>query len=142
MTYTVTDETGAIASSTMTLTVANANTPPNISSVDNQNLSPSYTTGALPFTVSDFESNATNLVVTRLSSNTGIIPLASVVLAGTSTNRTVTVLSGTNTGFSTITLTVTDLGGKTNFTQFLVTVSPPDPSGLLFRGAYRRRPPF
>ncbi len=138
----VTDEKGNHGSTTFLLTVATGNTPPNITPIDNQNINTASSTSALPFMVDDFESNATNLVVTRLSSNTSIIALANVVLAGTSTNRSVAVTSGTNIGFSTITLTVTDPGGKTNYTQFLVTVSPPAPSGQLFRGAYRRRPPF
>jgi hypothetical protein len=100
------------------------NNPPVISNVANETINEDGTTGAIGFTVSDTETVATSLSVTRSSSNTTLVPLANVVLGGSGTNRTVTVTPAANqSGSTTITLTVTDGNSQTDTDTFLVTVN-------------------
>jgi hypothetical protein len=106
---------------TLAITV---NNPPVISNVANQVINEDGTTGALAFTVSDTETAATSLGVTRSSSNTTLVPLANVVLGGSGSNRTVTVTPAANqSGSTTITLTVTDGNSQTDTDTFTVTVN-------------------
>ena len=63
------------------------------------------------------------LMVTGLSSNTTLVPIANIVFAGAGASRSVVVTPATgHSGVSTITLTVTDGGGLTQHTSFLVSV--------------------
>lgn len=81
------------------------------------------TTGPLAFQVAD--PDGTPVALSALSSNTAVIPVSRVSLAGADTdvNRTVTVGSGGVYGTSTITLQATS-GGQTTTASFVVTVSP------------------
>jgi len=106
------------------------NTAPTISRIENITTTPNTAIASLPFTVSDAETEATNLTVLGSSSNPGLIPDGSVVLGGSSSNRTVTVTAATNqTGLATITLTVSD-GILRRTTSFVVSVRPPPTIGL------------
>ncbi len=125
----VTDEYPLSASTSFTLTVvAGANNAPMIATVANQSMDLSSTTGPLAFTVGDVETAAASLTVTRSSSDINCIPLANVVLGGSGANRTVTVTSGTNYGFSVITLTVSD-GSDSSISTFTASVPAPGTSG-------------
>lgn len=105
----------------LTITV---NDPPIIGNVANQSIQENGTTGALGFTVSDAETAAASLTVTRNSSNTTLVPLANVVLGGSGGSRTVTVTPAANqSGTSTITITVTDGNGQSDSDTFVVTVN-------------------
>jgi subtilisin-like proprotein convertase family protein len=112
------------------LTLGSAgNSPPTISAIVNQITLTNTSTAPIPFTVGDFQTPATNLVVTGQSSNTNLLPNANIVLGGSGSNRTVTLTPGANqTGTSTVTLTVTDGGGATASTSFLLTVTGPSGS--------------
>jgi hypothetical protein len=106
---------------TLAITV---NNPPVIGNVANQAIQENGTTGALGFTVSDTETAAGSLTVTRSSSNTTLVPLANVLLGGSGGSRTVTVTPAANEfGTTTITITVTDGNGQTDSDTFTVTVN-------------------
>ncbi len=101
-----------------------ANASPTISSIANQSICANTSTAAIAFTVADAETAATSLNVTQSSSNTTLVPNSNIVLAGTGTNRTVTVTPAANQfGIATITLTVTDALGATATRTFTVTVN-------------------
>jgi hypothetical protein len=103
-----------------------ANTPPVISAVANQTTTTGVAVGPVTFVVVDLETAPTSLVVAGSSNNPALVPNSGVILGGTGSNRTVTVvpLAG-QTGTATITLTVTDGGSLSAFTTFTVTVNPP-----------------
>ncbi len=100
------------------------NSQPVIGNVVNQSIQENGTTGALSFSVSDTETAAASLTVTRSSSNTTVVPLANVVLGGSGGTRTVTVTPAANQfGSSTITLNLSDGSGGTDSDTFVVTVN-------------------
>jgi len=100
------------------------NTPPLISSIPSQIITVGSSTPALPFTVQDAETPATNLTVTANSSNPTLVPASGVVLGGSGTNRTVTITPAAGqTGTTTIALMVCDPTLCTT-TTFEVTVNP------------------
>ena len=126
-TYFVND--GALQSAlpaTVTLTVSAVNDAPTITAPANQTILEDQATGALAFTVGDVETPAASLTVVAASSNTALIPNASIVLGGSGANRTVTAtpVANGNGGPVTITLTVTDGGGLSSNAVFTVDVTP------------------
>ena len=112
---------GATNQSVFQLLVTNF--PPQISSIAAQRGPWNATLGPIAFTVSDAETPASQLVVTASSSNGSVVPTNQIVLGGSGTNRTASILPGTNTyGTATVTLTVTDALGATRSASFLVTL--------------------
>ena len=104
-----------------TFTITNAR--PLISTIPNQLTVPSRATPPLPFTVSDFETPASNLLVSAWSANTNLVPPVGLLLGGAGTNRTVTIQPATNqSGTATIVLVVTDAGGLAATSRFDVVV--------------------
>ncbi|HUR41840.1 MAG TPA: tandem-95 repeat protein [Verrucomicrobiae bacterium] len=100
------------------------NSQPVIGNVANQSILEDGNTGALSFSVSDTETAAASLTVTRSSSNTTLVPTANVVLGGSGGSRTVTVTPAANqSGTATITVTVSDGDGGTDIDTFVVTVT-------------------
>ncbi len=99
------------------------NTGPVISGISDQVIDEDGTTGAITFTVSDHETPAGLLVVTKESSNPALVPLNGIALGGGSGNRSVTVtpLEG-QYGSAVITLTVSD-GELTDSESFTLTVN-------------------
>lgn len=99
------------------------NSPPTISSIDNQ-ITPFQTaTVAIPFTVADVETSASLLAVTATSSNPGLVPNASITIGGSGEDRTVTLTPAAGqSGLTTITLNVSD-GESTTSTTFDLTVN-------------------
>lgn len=101
------------------------NTPPYIfSSIPDQTVRPGESTGPLSFLVLDAKDPARNLVVSAASSNPAAVPPANILLGGSGANRTVNVTGGGQAGFSLMTLSVFDTGGKSNSASFGVTVLP------------------
>jgi len=97
--------------------------PPTISPIVNQIVNEDTATGAIVFTVTAGSFPITT--VTATSSNTTLVPNASAVVAGTTSNRTITLTPAANqNGVTTITLTVTDGGGQSATTSFTLTVQP------------------
>ncbi len=123
ITVTVTDADGDTASASFLLTVNAVNHPPTISSVPDQATDEDTPTPAIPFTISDAETTASNLTVTGSSSNQGLVPNANIAFGGSGSDRTVTIRPATNQfGTTTITLTVTDGDGAAASASFLLTV--------------------
>ncbi|MBI3880237.1 MAG: DUF4185 domain-containing protein [Verrucomicrobia bacterium] len=87
--------------------------------------------GPLAFTVDSAATNASNLTVTAACSNTNLVPLTNIVLAGSGSNRTVTLTPASNqTGAATITLTVSDGLATTDANSFTLTVTTNHPPTL------------
>jgi hypothetical protein len=140
-TYTVvltSSSSAAIASLTYTLNgnsgtntesvefTLSANTPPTISTVGNQTVVGTASTGALAVTVDDVETAAGSLVLSATSGDLTLVPTANIVLGGSGANRTVTVRAADGqTGTVTITLIVTDGGALTATSSFTITISAP-----------------
>lgn len=103
-----------------------ANTPPVISGIPNQTTTTGVAVGPITFVIADVQTAPTALVVTGSSNNTALVPNSGIILGGTGSNRTVTVvpLAG-QTGTTTITLTVIDSASLSSQTSFTVTVSAP-----------------
>ena len=99
------------------------NTPPTISSIADQTTAPGIPTAQIPFTIADSATTATNLVVTASSNDQSVIPNGNILLGGTGSSRSVIILPfGFNPGSATITLTVTDAGGLTATTSFVLSI--------------------
>ena len=100
------------------------NLAPTSSDMADQIIDEDASTGAIAFTIGDAESAASSLTLTGSSSNTALVPNASIAFGGSGSNRTVTVTPAPNQfGTATITVTVSDGLIATNET-FLLTVNP------------------
>lgn len=100
-----------------------SNSAPSISSISNRSIYAGTSTGLIPFTVGDAEDDASSLQVTVASSNTTLLPLSGIVLAGSGSNRTITATPASGrTGNSTVTVTVSD-GVQAASESFVVTVN-------------------
>ncbi len=124
ITLTVTDAGGLTATDTFILNVSDDNDFPTISDVANQTTNEDTPTGAIAFTIGDFETLPADLTVTATSSNTALVPNANIVLGGSGASRTVMLTPAANQfGTTTITLTVTDAGGLSATDTFVLTVN-------------------
>jgi hypothetical protein len=104
---------------------ATGNNFPTISPITNRTIRENEALADVPFTVGDTETPADELLVSGLSSNQGLVANADITFGGSGINRTVTVApTFFQSGTTTITLTVTDGGGKANMTSFVLTVLP------------------
>jgi hypothetical protein len=82
---------------------------PIISAIADQTVDEDTVTPLIAFRIADPDTALTSLTLTKLSSNTNVVPLANVVLGGAGTNRSVRVGPRRNAfGDSTIVLTVSD----------------------------------
>jgi hypothetical protein len=96
---------------------------PSISSIPDQGVEMSGSTGPISITVDDVETDPLNLQLSAVSSNTNLVPQANVVFTGSGRNRTVTVSPALGmVGSSTITVTVTDEDSMHTDESFVVTV--------------------
>lgn len=99
--------------------------PPSISAVPDQTTDAGMTVGPIPFTVTDNEVDSANLLVQAASSNPSLLPTDQILLGGSGSNRTVTLMPASNQlGNATVTLTVSD-GTLTASNSFVLTVNPP-----------------
>jgi hypothetical protein len=114
-------------------------TAPTISSISNRTVNEDTSTGAIAFTVADLDTPVGNLILSATSTNTALVPNASLVFGGSGANRTLTATPAANaTGTSTITVTVSD-GVFSSQRSFLLTVQavndPPTISNVSNRSA-------
>nr|HPO07303.1 SUMF1/EgtB/PvdO family nonheme iron enzyme [bacterium] len=101
-----------------------ANTNPTISDIANQSTNEDTAKSGIAFTVGDSETAAGSLTVTGTSSNTTLVPNASITFGGSGANRTVTITPAANqSGTTTITITVQDGDGGSATDQFVLTVN-------------------
>lgn len=113
-----------ISSSTFTVTVTAANTPPTLTGLaEYQIVAPGLMPAAMPFTVGDAETAVGSLVVTSSSSNVGLVPNANITLGGSGANRTVRVtpVAGQR-GTAVIKVKVTDALGAFTPAEFIFSV--------------------
>ena len=107
---------------TFVVTVNAINDRPTISAISSRTINEDANTGNIGFSVADLETSAGSLLVTRTSSNTTLVPTASITLGGSGANRTVKVTPAANKfGSVTITVKVSD-GRLTASRAFVVTV--------------------
>jgi type VI protein secretion system component Hcp len=98
-------------------------TAPSISAVQNLSMPEGGSTN-LTVTVSDNETPAAALSLTRTSSDTILLPLSGILLSGSGSSRTVTLTPAPNeSGSADVTLTVSD-GALSSSTSFTLTVDP------------------
>ncbi len=125
ITLTVTDAGGKSATSSFTLTVQPVGPPatPTITSIADQTAPKNQSTQPTTFTVADADTAADLLTVTATSSNQDLIDPAHIFINGTGATRSIYVTPNFNaTGTATITVTVTDEGGRFSSTSFKVTI--------------------
>jgi hypothetical protein len=102
------------------------NQAPTITTVSSQTTERNKATSPATFTVGDKETAVGSLTVTGSSDNASVVASSGISISGTGASRTVVVTPAANAvGSATITLKVTDAGGKSAETSFTVTVSPP-----------------
>ena len=116
----VTNSSGAVTSAPVVFTV---NDQPIISTIADQVLNKNTASTPLTFLVNDSSVSPSSLTVTAASSNPTLVPNSNLVLAGSGTNRTLTVMPATNQiGYASVNLTVSD-GALSASTAFFVTVT-------------------
>jgi hypothetical protein len=122
------------ASQSATLTVLGApagNTAPFLSVIADRVLQHNQSTGEIPFTIGDAETPAGALLVSAVSSDPMLLPLANIHLGGAGSNRTVTVVApSAGCGEVIVTLTVSD-GVNSARTSFKVAIGTTNPSSSL-----------
>ena len=102
-----------------------AQTAPTISPIVNRSVLESATTPAINFTVADAETPTANLVVTGSSSDTTLVPNASIVFGGSGAARSAVITPAAGlSGSTTITFSVTDGDSQSASTSFILTVTP------------------
>ncbi|HKS36297.1 MAG TPA: Ig-like domain-containing protein, partial [Verrucomicrobiae bacterium] len=122
-------------SRTFTVTVNAVNDPPAISNISDRSTTVNVATAAIPFTVSDAETAAGSLTLSKGSSNPTLVPANNIVFGGSGANRTVTVTPAAGqTGNATITVTVSD-GALSASDSFVLTVNSSAPATRSFTNA-------
>ncbi|MEI7884924.1 MAG: Ig-like domain-containing protein, partial [Clostridia bacterium] len=123
ITITISDGTTS-SSLSFSLTVTPVNDAPTITSIADQEIAEDTSTAALEFTIGDIDTSTSGLSVTASSSNESLIDASGIILAGSGTARTITIIPLANQfGTSTINISVSD-GGITTTTSFAITVTP------------------
>jgi hypothetical protein len=74
---------GLSTTNTVTVNVTGTNQPPAVTNVPDQQLAVSGVSAALPFGLSDAESEARNLTVTAATSNAAVLPLSGIAISPT-----------------------------------------------------------
>lgn len=124
ITLTVTDAGGLTATDTFVLNVTSVNDLPTISDIGNQSTQTGIAVGPIGFTIGDVETAAASLTVSAASTNTTLLPLSGIVIAGSGASRTVTLTPAAGqTGSTTVTLTVTDADGGSRNDSFDLVVT-------------------
>ncbi len=81
--------------------------------------------GTIPFTVNNGMGNPDDLTVTAVASNPNLLAATQIVLGGSGADRTLTLAPAHNQyGYTTLTLTATDLNGYSASRSFLLLVNP------------------
>lgn len=132
-------------SNEISYSIAAVNQPPTISAIANQT---TYTGQpiTLSFTINDPDTGPNNLLLSAISSNSGLVPNGNIVFGGSKANRTVTItpLAG-QTGSAQIGITVSD-GSLTAQSSFTLNVTEPPPdqpptiSAIATQTTYTGRP--
>ncbi|MBI5494768.1 MAG: tandem-95 repeat protein [Deltaproteobacteria bacterium] len=128
ITVTVRDTTALTATDTFVLTVTIVNFPPSfVTTVPDQTINEDSATAVLNFTVNDLMDAENLLVLSGTSSNTTVVPNASIVFTGPTAAGACTVRvtpAGNQNGPVTITISVTDTLGAVGTDSFVVNITP------------------
>ncbi len=109
---------------TYTPTPKPINSPPTISEIDDLSIDEDTSTGLVSFQIEDNETPAANLSVSVTSSNSNLVDLSNIALAGDDANRTIKITPKVNKfGNTTISIMVSD-GQKETIENFVLTVVP------------------
>ena len=132
ITMTVSDGAGGSNATSFVVSVNAVNDAPVISPIAGQATNEDTPAGAIPFTVGDVETPASDLVVTASSSNPALVPGGGISLGGSSTSRTIMITPAMNqSGSATITVTVRDAEGLAASSSFALTVNAVNDAPLL-----------
>ncbi|HKQ40512.1 MAG TPA: immunoglobulin domain-containing protein, partial [Verrucomicrobiae bacterium] len=130
----VEDQAGLVASNAFLVTVDPVNDPPFVSAIPEIITPMDTTSAAVAFTVGDLESDATNLTVTAISTNTALAPLSGIQFGGSGSNLTVRVTPGTGQlGWMVLQVAVADTNGGVTTREFELTVHPTNGAPLIVR---------
>jgi hypothetical protein len=100
------------------------NQPPVISAITNKTADQDTAVGPIQFGVADGQTDAAQLTVTAAADGNGLFPADGVVLGGSGTARTLTLMPlDAATGMATVVITVTDPQGLASSRSFTVTVN-------------------
>src|SRR5439155_840504 len=125
ITISVTDADGASASRSLVLTVEPVNYRHTLSSVADQSTDEDTPTAAIPFSTAAENSPLSLHAALPISFNPGLVPDGNIVLSGSGSNRTVTLIPAANqSGTAKITISVTDADGASASSSFVLTVNP------------------
>ncbi len=132
--YTMQDSAGATSSAAVTVTVQAVNDAPVISAIEDQAIDEDSSASPLGFTVSDVETDPSEITVTTSSSDTTIVPFANITLTGEGTaDLTVSISPALNQhtwdhdagADAPVTIAITASDGELSSTEtFTVTVNP------------------
>ncbi len=125
-----TDANSVSATQAYTLTLAGApgsvNHRPTISWMPDLRVAPGAAVPQQSFTIGDDQTPAGSLVLTRGSTNQTLLPIGGIVIGGSGASRTLTLTPATGqTGRATVSITVTDAGGKSSVSAFTLNVASP-----------------
>lgn len=122
---TVHDRDGGVTANSLRLTVVASNDAPTISAIADLSATEDSAVPPMQFTIGDVETAASNLTVVVSSSNSALLPAANILMSGSSSNRTMTLLPVANQhGSSEVTVIVYDADGGSATEQFIVSISP------------------
>jgi len=125
ITIKATDSDGKWTTTSFKLTVNPVNDAPTITNISEQTILEDSATGTLTFRVSDVDNDATTLNVTKVSSDTDIVPTANIVLSGAGSEQMVKVTPAADqNGTVSITLRVTDPDGLYNESILVLNITP------------------
>jgi hypothetical protein len=124
LTLTVVDSGAKSNSTSFSVTVTPTNTFPVVSVISNQCATVGTALAPISFTIGDLDTAAASLVVTASSANATLLPSAGIILGGSGSNRTVTLLpTPGEVGHTAVTLSVSD-GSLTTDCSFLLSILP------------------
>jgi hypothetical protein len=120
--------------------VPGVNTAPTVGSIPDQTVAEDTSTGNLPLTIGDAESNPANLTLSATSSNPTLVPQGNIAFGGSGSNRTVRVIPAANQfGTAAITVWVSDgaLSGSRTFQLTVTNVNDAPTMGPLANATVR-----
>jgi alpha-tubulin suppressor-like RCC1 family protein/sugar lactone lactonase YvrE/uncharacterized protein YfcZ (UPF0381/DUF406 family) len=123
VTIIATDAGGLTDSDSFSIDITEVNDAPTVTSISSLSLTENASSSAITFTITDLESNATDLTVTASSSNTSLVDNSNIVIGGTDASRTISITPTANEyGVLTITISIFD-GNLTATTAFVLTIN-------------------
>jgi alpha-tubulin suppressor-like RCC1 family protein len=131
ITVIVTDPQGLTASNAFDLTVTAVNDTPVISSISNQSIIEDHVLDSVSFTASDIETSDCNFTLSVNSSYTQLIPIENITYSCSSGTYHLSITPAEDqSGFTTITIAVSDSGNLSVSESFDITVVPAGPGNV------------